>query len=371
MSSKKNLKDLSCKISANNGANQMGNKPAALILAEGYFGSTYGKTAHGLVRYSERYKIIGVIDSKFAGQDAGYVLDGIRRNIPIFSSLKEALPLKPDLLIVGVATDGGFLPSSYRPYIKEALENGIGIVSGLHEFLSDDKEFKEIAERKGVQITDVRKIYLGMKRFFTGEIEEVKAIKVAVLGTDSAIGKRTTAIMLNEELKRMGYNSVFVATGQTGWMQGAEYCALIDAMINDFVAGGIEGEVVRAWREKKPDFIIIGGQGSILHPAYPGSFEIIAAARPDAIILQHAPKRKFFDGFEKYRIPSLSRYIKVIKLLSGHGIAGIALNTEKMSEEEIMQYIKKYEAKYKVPVDAPIKSGVKKLAEAIAKLAEK
>ncbi|MGC8647383.1 MAG: DUF1611 domain-containing protein [Candidatus Micrarchaeia archaeon] len=344
--------------------------PTALILAEGLYGSTYGKTAHGLVRYSKRYKIIGVIDSNYAGLDAGYVLDGVKRDIPIFKSLDEALKLgpKPDFLIVGVATDGGLLPKTYRPYIKEALEKGIGIISGLHEFLSDDSEFSEIARRKNAEIIDVRKIYLGMRRFFTGEIEEVKAFKVVVLGTDSAIGKRTTAIMLNEELNRMGFSSVFVATGQTGWMQGAEYCALIDAMINDFVAGGIEGEVVRAWREKKPDFIIIGGQGSILHPAYPGSFEILAAAKPDAIILQHAPKRRFYDGFENYRIPSIGRFIRIVKLLSGRGIAGIALNTEKMNDEEIARYIEKYESRYKVPVAAPIKTGIRKLAESIVEL---
>lgn len=342
----------------------------AVILAEGVYGSTYGKTAHGLVRFSNRYKIIGVVDSHYAGLDAGKVLDGKSRNIPIFGSVDEALSLKPKYIVVGAATDGGFLPDNYREPIRKALSKGISVVSGLHEFLSDEEEFTSIAKENKAEIIDVRKIFLNMRRFFTGEIEEVKALKVAVLGTDSAIGKRTTAIMLNDELNKMGYKSTFVATGQTGWMQGAKYCALIDAMINDFVAGGIEGEVVRAWRETKPNFIIVGGQGSILHPAYPGGFEIIAAARPEAIILQHAPKRIFYDGFEKYKIPPVKKFMQIIKLLSGRNIAGISLNTEGMQKGEVSTYVKEYEDKYGVPVDAPLYTGVRKLAEKLVKTRE-
>lgn len=344
--------------------------PKAIILAEGVYGSTNGKTAHGLVRYSKRYEIVAVIDSEFAGMDAGFVLDGKIRNIPVFSTVEETLHLKPEVLIVGAATDGGYLPKNYRPYISKAISYGMNIVSGLHEFLSDDPEFSVLAKAMGVEITDVRKMFLKKQEFFTGEIENVKAIKVAVLGTDSAIGKRTTTIMLTETLKEMGYSAIFVGTGQTGWMQGAEYCALIDAMINDFVAGGIESEVVRAWKEHHPDFILIEGQGGILHPAYPGGFEIIAAARPEAIVLQHAPKRLFYDGFEKYPIPDVKKFMDIIEILSGHPIVGITLNTERMAEFEVPYYIQDYEERYKVPVDAPLYSGVSKIARAIVELKE-
>ena len=344
--------------------------PRAVILAEGVYGSTNGKTAHGLVRYSKRYEIIGVIDSNFAGMDAGYVLDRKYRNIPIFGSIEETFALKPDILIVGAATDGGYLPPEYRTYIRKAIEHGMSIVSGLHEFLSDDPEFSFLAEKYGVEIVDVRKMFLKKQEFFTGEIENVRALKVAVLGTDSAIGKRTTTIMLTETLKDMGYKAIFVGTGQTAWMQGAEYCALIDAMINDFVAGGIESEVVRAWKDHHPDFILIEGQGGIMHPAYPGGFEIIAAARPEAIVLQHAPKRLYYDGFEKYPIPDLRKFMEIIELLSGHPIVGISINTEKMQEFEVPYYIQEYEEKYRVPVDSPLYTGVKKLAKAIIEMKE-
>ena len=126
--------------------------PKAVILAQGFFGSTNGKTAHGLVRYSKRYEIVGVIDSKFAGRDAGGVLDGHRRGIPMLPSLDEAVGIGAKVLIVGVATDGGYLPKEYRRYVKSAIENGMDIVSGLHEFLSDDREFAALAKRKKVSI---------------------------------------------------------------------------------------------------------------------------------------------------------------------------------------------------------------------------
>ena len=54
----------------------------AIILSNGLFGSVFAKTTHGLLRGPSRYEIIGVIDPNYAGQDAGYALDGQHRGIP-------------------------------------------------------------------------------------------------------------------------------------------------------------------------------------------------------------------------------------------------------------------------------------------------
>lgn len=340
----------------------------AVILAEGYFDSTDAKTAHGLARYSKKFRIRGVIDSRFSGLDAGELLDGIRRGIPFYASLDEALEYNPNLkyLIIGVATPGGKLPHDYRAIIKHAIENGLNIVSGLHEFLSDDPELNNLARAYGVELIDVRKIFRDMKIFYTGEIKEVNSIKIVVLGTDSAIGKRTTAIMLSEELNKMGINTVFVGTGQTAWMQGADYGIVLDAMINDFITGGLEHEVVRAYRERKPDIIIVPGQGSILHPVFPGSFEIMALLQPQIIILQHAPGRKHLDGFPEYPMPSLDRYVRLIELLSGRRVYAITINHENLSRGDVEKYVKLYENKYGVTACAPVIHGVRKIAERIA-----
>ncbi len=339
----------------------------ALVLAEKKFSTTDGKTAHGLIRYSKRYLIVGVIDSELAGLDAGGFLDGRRNGIKIYASIDEALRNCPDVqtLIIGVATAGGMLPPGYREIVKESLERGLNIVSGLHEFLSDDPELSSLAKERGVQIIDVRKLYRDMKIFYTGKIREVKCVKVVVLGTDSTIGKRTTAILLTETLNRFGLKTVFVGTGQTAWMQGAKYGVVMDAMINDFVAGGIEHEIWRAYIEEKPDVIVIPGQGSIVHPAFPGGFELLAAGKPDVIILQHAPKRPHLDGFPGHPLPKLERVIKIIELLTSRKVAAITINHEGMSGEEIKEIIEKYERKYSVVACAPLVEGMNKVAVAI------
>jgi len=84
----------------------------ALILCEGAFGTGDGKTANGLVRHTERYRIAGVLDSRLAGQDAGEVLAGDPCGIPIFASLAEALEkaaVRPTHLVIGLAPEGGRL----------------------------------------------------------------------------------------------------------------------------------------------------------------------------------------------------------------------------------------------------------------------
>ncbi len=326
----------------------------ATILSEGYFATTYGKTANGLVRFTKRYSILAVIDSRYNGMDAGYVLMGKPSGIKIISSIREAKNLGTETLIIGVATDGGYLPEEYMPYICEAIELGMNIVSGLHQYLGDDPEFSRMAEMHKISITDVRKIFNGYKYSFTGKIQEVRSRKIAVLGTDSAIGKRTTAVYLNNAMMKIGKRSEMIGTGQTSWMQGFPYTVVMDSIINDFVAGSLEYVTYKAWSEKKPDYMFLEGQGSILHPAYPGGFEIIGAMRPDAIILQHAPKRRFYDGFPGYEIAPLEKYIKVLELVSNKPVIAIALNTENMLESEILIEKEKIERQFKIPVFDPL-----------------
>ncbi len=338
----------------------------ALILCEGMFDSAEGKSTHGLLRYSKRFEIVGVIDSTHAGEDSGYLLDGVPNGIPFYGSLGEALSKVSGVkyLIVGVATDGGKLPQSFRETVKDAMRNGLNIVSGLHEFLSDEKEFSEIANLYGVKIIDVRKLASG-SHFFTGEIEKVKAVKIAVLGTDSAIGKRTTALIIKEALENAGLKVAFIGTGQTSWMQGEKYVTIIDSVINDFVSGELEYTVVQAYNEMHPDVIIIEGQGSILHPAYPGGFEIIASTRPDGIILQDAPKRMKFDGFPKYAIPSLKRFIFVLEALSGKKVIAVTINHENMKRWELPKIERSIEKRYHLPATDVIWDGADKISGVI------
>lgn len=339
----------------------------ALILAEGLYPTSYAKTAHGLVRKSVRYRIVGVIDSELAGMDAGEALDGKPRGIKIYSSLSEALEEHPTVkfLIIGVATIGGVFPEGYRKVVKEALNRGISVVSGLHEFLSDDPELSNLAKEKGARIIDVRKLFRDLKIRYTGRIKDVKALKVAVIGTDSAVGKRTTAIMIADELNARGVKTVFIGTGQTAWMQGAKYSFVLDSVINDFIPGVLEDTVWRAYIEEKPEVIVVPGQGSPLHPVFPGGYEILNLLKPEVTVLQHAPARKFFDGFPEHPMPPLEKYLKLIELVTDRKVFAITINTENMSEEEVFQFKSSVEEKYGITVVEPLREGVGRIVNLI------
>lgn len=314
----------------------------AVVFCEGAFGTPNGKTAHGLVRRTRRYRILSVIDSLSACNDSGEILDGKPNGIPVFPDLSAALGnaqktgLSATHFVVGLAPDGGRLSPEHRFSVIEAMRFGLNIDSGLHDFFSEDEEMSRYAQEYGISIRDVRKPPPhNALHFFTGKIEQVNCLKVAVLGTDSAVGKRTTAWILTEALIAAGYPTELIGTGQTAWMQGVNYGIIMDSLINDFVSGEIEHAVWSAWNERHPDVIIIEGQGSLMNPAYPGGFEIIAAGRPDMIILQHAPARKDYDGFPGYPIQPLDIQIKAVEIISEKPVVAITINHEDLSMDRI------------------------------------
>ena len=319
-------------------------KTHAILYCEGAFLTTNGKTAHGLIRRSDRFQIISVIDSTKAGGDAGVLLDGKDKEIPVHASLAEALTyartqrIRPLVFIMGLAPDGGRLPIQARNDIKDAIHHGLDIISGLHDFLSEDEEFSRIAQEQGVIIYDIRKTPpRNLLHFFSGKIEEVSSFVIALLGTDSAVGKRTTAWMLYDALKKHGFSVEFIGTGQTSWLQGARYCIMMDSLINDFVAGEIEHAVWTAWQNSRPDVILIEGQGSLLNPAYPGGFEICAAGRPDVILLQHAPGRIEYDGFPGYKIHDINKQMAALELISDKPVVALTINHEHLKDLDISQ----------------------------------
>lgn len=316
----------------------------AIVYCEGAFASTNGKTAHGLVRRTRRYRVLSVVDSRHAGSDAGTILDGQPRGIPIYADIRQAVQdAKTDKwpathFVVGLAPDGGRLAPEARADIIKAIELKLNIDSGLHDFLSEDDEIAPLAAKNGVRLRDVRKTPPRNElHFFSGKIEEVNSLKVAVFGTDSALGKRTTAWILLEALEARGYSAELIGTGQTAWMQGVNYGIIFDSLVNDFVAGEIEHAVWTAWKEAHPDVIIIEGQGSLMNPAYPGGFEILAAGRPDVVVLQHAPGRREYDGFPGYPIHPLEKQIQAIELLSDKPVVGVTVNHENLDRSEVQR----------------------------------
>ncbi|CAH0994869.1 hypothetical protein EMA8858_00982 [Emticicia aquatica] len=344
----------------------------AVILTNGLLQKGDAKTAHGLIRGTERYNIIGVIDSEStAGKDAGELLDGKNRNIPIFESLHSAQKqlINIDFLIIGIATIGGVLPHPMLEIVKDAIKKGISIVNGLHEYLSEKPEIVELATQNNVTLTDIRKPKTRKDlHFWTGEIYQVKAKTIAVIGMDCAMGKRTTARMIKQACQASGLNAEMIFTGQTGWLQGGKYGFIFDSTLNDFVSGELENAIVTCWNETKPDIILLEGQSSLRNPSGPCGLELLISGNANYVVLLHAPKRKFFDDDPCWgKIPSVESEIEIIEKL-GSKVIAVALNTEKCSTEEAYEYQNFYEKSLKIPVLLPIQEGVEKIVSTLKAL---
>ena len=343
----------------------------AILLTDGLLQTTDAKTAHGLIRGTERYQIVGVVDALAAGQDAGTVLDGKPRNIPVFATIHETLAhIQPvACAIIAIATNGGILPPSLLETIRQCLKNGLSIVNGLHDFLTDKPELVALAREYGAQLTDVRRPKSRRElHFWTGEINQITAPIIAVMGTDCALGKRTTARLIREACGQNGLNAQLIYTGQTGWLQGGEYGFIFDSTLNDFVSGELEHALVTCWRETRADVLLIEGQAALRNPSGPCGSEFLVSGRARQVVLIHAPKRTYYDHDAAWgEIPSVASEIALI-LAYGSSVIALALNTEGCTYNEALAFQKTYADQLGIPVLLPLEQGVETLIPIIQRL---
>lgn len=350
-------------------------KKNAIIITAGYLDSSNGKTAHGLIRGTERFTIVGVIDSKSAGKDAGEVLDGKKRNIPIYASIADFAKsgaAKAEYCIIGVATKGGVIPESLRAMLKEALDHGYGLINGLHEYVSDIPELANLAKSKGLEIVDVRKPKKFKDlHFWSGKIKTVTCPKVAVLGTDCALGKRTTTRFLVQAMRKDGFKAEMIYTGQTGWMQGAKYGLVFDSTLNDFISGEMEHAIVSCWENERPDIIFIEGQSSLRNPSGPAGAEWVVSADATSVVLQHNPARKQYKDMEFYPayIADPKDEIALLKMYGANTVA-LTINTAKMSQDDARKYADQYSKELGIPAILPLEDGVESLVPIFKRMIE-
>lgn len=334
------------------------NRPTAIVYCEGQFARIDGKTANGLVRASERYRIIAVIDSTLAGQDAGMVLDEIPAGIPIIDTLAawpQATLTRPDMLIFGLAPLSGLMALADRAVVLGAISAGMDVVSGLHEFLEDDVEIADAARTMGVTLHDVRRPRPTKHlRMFDGAIGRVDCVRIAVLGTDGAIGKRTTSTILTKALNDAGIHTVMVGTGQTGLIQGAAYGVALDAIPAQFGVGELEGAVVSAWDAEHPQVIVIEGQGALSHPAYLSSTVVLRASEPHAVVMQHAPARRVLSDYPDRRMPTPASELALIEHFGKTRVIGLTINHENMTDAEVTAAAAGYEVELGIPATDPL-----------------
>ena len=344
----------------------MTTKQKAIVLTHDNLDNIHAKTCHGLLRYSGKYEVEAVIDRKFPGRDAGEIMDGKRLNVPIYASVGayfENAGRDIDVMIIGVATHGGILPDDFIPEIECALKNECSIVNGLHDYVSDHPELASLAKDQGVTIVDIRKPKsIKDLHFWHGSIYDIDASVVAVLGVDCALGKRTTCGMIYEMCNRKGLHTEMIYTGQTGWMQGYKHGFIFDATLNDFIAGEIEHAIVNCDKQEKPELILLEGQSSLRNPSGPGGSEFLLSGNAKGVILQIAPEREFFEGYEDLHayLPSAKEEIELIRQY-GSDVLAITLYNQTLEPGTIQEKARELEDELHIPVITPLKDGVDEL----------
>jgi uncharacterized NAD-dependent epimerase/dehydratase family protein len=273
----------------------------AIVLAEGAFGTPSGKTANGVVMHGELFDVRAVVDSTSAGRTADEVLD--REHVPavpVVDSVEAALEAAPEagILVIGVAPAGGELPEPWIDDIRSAMRAGYDVVSGLHLFLSEHEEWTRFAAECDVELVDVRKPPADADlRVADGRVDDVDADVVVTMGTDCAVGKRTTTFELYRAARAAGLDAGWVATGQTGIMVGAHRGVVVDRVPADFIAGVVEDLVCDVATDH--DVVFVEGQAALTHRAYSGvTIGILHGANPDAVVLADDPGRDARTHFQ-------------------------------------------------------------------------
>ena len=337
-----------------------------LILADGYLTARNAKTAHGVIRYS-RDRIAAVIDRANAGSDVSEVLPELNRSAPVVASVAEGLVHGPTSLLLGVATPGGWIPPEWRGWILEAIENGLEIVNGLHTFLNDDIEFVAAAEDRGVRLWDVRQPPEGIP-LFTGKSLEIPQRTVLTVGSDCAVGKKTTALEVAAAGTEREVVTEFVATGQTGVLIAGKGMA-IDRVISDFVSGAAEMLVCDA--DPVAKVLIVEGQGSLWHPAYAGvTLGLLHGSAPEVLILCHEAGRDAIEEPPYSKLPPIEDMIATYEDMTvpvrGARVACISLNCRRVDPSERRGAIDAMENRTGLPVGDVWAGDAPKLWDAVA-----
>jgi len=344
---------------------------APLILyAQDQFGKGQSKTAEGVLRYGKN-PVLAVIDRTQAGKMVKDVVP-IASNVPIVASLSEALRLKPQALMIGTAWIGGHLPEIWRPDLLTALENGLDIINGLHDFLSDDPEMTALAARHNCRLLDVRRSPQVLP-VASGKAVNVPALTVLTVGSDCSIGKMTASLEITRSLEKRGCKTKFQATGQTGIMIEGHGIA-IDRVIGDFMAGAAEQLVLEAAFDH--DVVMVEGQGSLIHPGFSGvTLALLHGSAPKAMILSHRPEQVYVEDDPQYPLipplPELIRFYETAAaVMRPAKVIGIVLNTSGMTETAARQSIKDVAALTGLPTNDPVRFGVDNLVDSILSFKE-
>lgn len=333
-----------------------------VCLTEGHTNPHTAKTAASVIRYRPD-EAVAVLDSTHAGGDLVQLL-GVGRGLPIIASLADA-PTDANTLLIGIAPPGGKIPAPWRAIILAAIARGMDVVSGLHDFLSDDAEFSAAAQQRGVRLFDVRK---NSEKTIARRVGvNPNCLRIHTVGHDCSIGKMCVAIEVTNALKQRGYDAKFIATGQTGIMVEGDGLP-IDCVVADFVAGAAEKLVLE---NQHHQIVVVEGQGSLTHPSYSGvTLGLLHGCTPQGLLLCYEVGRERVTGVESMVIPPLAEIKRLNELMANvmcHSeVLGIGMNGRRITPAQAEVERAARQAEFGLPVCDVYRDGPDALADAVA-----
>jgi uncharacterized NAD-dependent epimerase/dehydratase family protein len=333
-----------------------------VILTEGHSDPHTAKTACSVMRYRPE-EVVAVLDRESLGMTISEKL-GVSIDVPFISELSEADGA--NTLLIGIAPPGGRIPEDWRPVIMDAIRRGLDVVSGLHDFFTEDETYVAAAEVAGVQLVDVRK---NNESHIARRIGiRADCLRIHTVGHDCSVGKMVTSIEIAEGLKKRGVDAEFVATGQTGIMVAGTGCP-VDRVIADFVSGATERLLLD---HQNHDVLVFEGQGSLVHPSYSAvTLGILHGCIPHALVLCYEVGRETITGVEHVAIPSLTcirdLYVAMSNIFQPCQFIGVAMNGRRISADEAEEEKKRMRDLLGLPICDVIRDGPDELVDAAVK----
>lgn len=330
-----------------------------VILTEGHTNPHTAKTASCMIRYKGE-EVVALLDGTQRGKTSRDLLNVGDK--PVIGSLSEAPPA--DTLLLGIAPPGGKIPRPWRAIILEAISRGMNILSGLHDFVSDDPQFAAAAREKGVELIDVRKNHehdIARRRDLRPD-----CLRIHTVGHDCSVGKMVASVEITNALKRRGRDAKFIATGQTGIMVEGDGCP-IDCVVADFVSGAVEKLILK---NQHHEILVIEGQGSLVHPSYSGvTLSLLHGCLPHALVLCYEVGRDRVTGVEHVKIPPLAKIRELNEMMAGLvqpcPVIGVAMNSRSISTDEAAAERRRVRDELNLPVCDVIRDSPEELVDAV------
>lgn len=336
-------------------------QPIAIYMQEA-LGLDIGKMGYGILRYSPN-PIACVIDADHAGKMVSEVIS-TPRDCPVVGSVAEARALGAQILALGTAPPGGKLPEAWRGGIVAAISSGMSLFNGLHEPMAH--LYPHL--KPGQVVWDIRQEPPGLDTG-TGKARFLNNRRILMVGTDMAVGKMTAGLELWKAAKEAGIDAGFVATGQIGITVTGSGIPL-DAIRVDYASGAVEREVMR---HETKEWVIVEGQGSIIHPGSTSTMPLLRGSMPTDLLLCLKLGQTHLRRLPEVEIPPIPTLMRLYEDLACAGgtfpaapVRGLCVNTSGLDEDAARRELADLSALCDIPAVDPVRFGCKEILAALA-----